>query len=50
MICLYDGWSVVAELDARTLAPPRDDAPVPGNRDLLWLQTHATWREGREQR
>ena len=30
--------------DARTLNPPRDDAPMPGNRDLLWLQTHATGR------
>lgn len=30
--------------DARTLKAPRDDAPMPGNEDLLWLQTHATWR------
>lgn len=31
--------------DPRTLHPPRDDAPSPGNRDLLWLQQRATWRE-----
>jgi prepilin-type N-terminal cleavage/methylation domain-containing protein len=31
--------------DARTLAAPRDDAPMPRNRDVLWLQRHATWRE-----
>jgi len=30
--------------DARTLAPPRDDAPMPGNDDILWLEQHATWR------
>ena len=34
--------------DARTLNPPRDDAPLPGNRDLLWLQAHATWRPTEE--
>jgi prepilin-type processing-associated H-X9-DG protein len=33
--------------DARTLDPPRDDAPSPGNPDLLWLQTRATERPGR---
>lgn len=32
--------------DARTLDPPRDDAPSPGNRDLLWLQVRATERPG----
>jgi prepilin-type N-terminal cleavage/methylation domain-containing protein/prepilin-type processing-associated H-X9-DG protein len=31
--------------DARTLAPPRDDAPLPGNVDILWMQEHGTWRE-----
>ncbi len=31
--------------DARTLSAPRDDAPMPGNRDVLWLQQHATLRE-----
>lgn len=31
--------------DARTLNAPRDDAPMPANADVLWLQTHATWRE-----
>ena len=31
--------------DPRTLDPPRDDALMPGNPDLLWLQQHATWRE-----
>jgi prepilin-type N-terminal cleavage/methylation domain-containing protein/prepilin-type processing-associated H-X9-DG protein len=30
--------------DARTLNPPRDDAPSPGNPDVLWLQEHATDR------
>lgn len=32
--------------DARTLDPPRDDAPSPGNPDLLWLQERATERPG----
>ncbi len=32
--------------DARTRAPPRDDARMPGNPDILWLQEHATWRPG----
>ena len=32
--------------DVRTLDPPRDDVPSPGNRDLLWLQAHATERPG----
>jgi prepilin-type processing-associated H-X9-DG protein/prepilin-type N-terminal cleavage/methylation domain-containing protein len=31
--------------DARTLSPPRDDAPMPGNKDILWMQKHGTWRE-----
>ena len=30
--------------DARTLNPPRTDAPVPGSKDVLWLEQHATWR------
>ena len=30
--------------DGRTLSPPRDDAPSPGNPDLLWLQERATER------
>lgn len=34
--------------DARTLDPPRDDALMPGNRDILWLQEHATWRPAGE--
>ncbi len=33
------GWR-----DARTLSPPRNDAPMPQNPDLLWMQQHATWR------
>ena len=32
--------------DARTLDPPRNDAPSPGNPDLLWLQERATERPG----
>jgi prepilin-type processing-associated H-X9-DG protein len=31
--------------DRRTIKPPRDDAPTPGNLDVLWMQQHATWRE-----
>jgi prepilin-type N-terminal cleavage/methylation domain-containing protein/prepilin-type processing-associated H-X9-DG protein len=31
-------------LDPRTLDPPRNDAPMPGSKDVLWLQLHATWR------
>jgi len=31
--------------DKRTINAPRDDAVMPGNRDVLWLQQHATWRE-----
>jgi prepilin-type N-terminal cleavage/methylation domain-containing protein/prepilin-type processing-associated H-X9-DG protein len=31
--------------DARTLTPPRDDAFLPGNVDILWLQQHGTWHE-----
>gem|GEM_PF-308104 len=30
--------------DQRTLNPPRDDAPMPGNPDILWMQERATWR------
>jgi prepilin-type N-terminal cleavage/methylation domain-containing protein/prepilin-type processing-associated H-X9-DG protein len=30
--------------DDRTLHPPRDDAVMANNPDILWLQTHATWR------
>ncbi len=32
--------------DERTRHPPRDDAPSPGNVDLLWLQARATERPG----
>jgi prepilin-type processing-associated H-X9-DG protein len=35
--------------DERTLDPPRDDALMPGNRDILWLQEHATWRPTQEE-
>lgn len=31
--------------DARTLNAPRNDALMPASPDVLWLQTHATWRE-----
>jgi len=31
--------------DARTVSAPRDDALMPGNPDVLWLQQHSTWRE-----
>jgi prepilin-type N-terminal cleavage/methylation domain-containing protein/prepilin-type processing-associated H-X9-DG protein len=31
-------------LDARTLNPPRNDASMPGSKDVLWLELHATWR------
>jgi prepilin-type processing-associated H-X9-DG protein len=31
--------------DARTLNAPRNDTGMAGNRDVLWLQQHATWRE-----
>ncbi|HVR34261.1 MAG TPA: hypothetical protein VMS21_00245, partial [Methylomirabilota bacterium] len=31
--------------DERTISAPRDDAAMPGNEDLLWMQEHATWRE-----
>ncbi|MCZ7639556.1 MAG: hypothetical protein M5U12_28040 [Verrucomicrobia bacterium] len=34
--------------DGRTLDPPRDDAPSPGNADLSWLQARATERPGLE--
>jgi prepilin-type N-terminal cleavage/methylation domain-containing protein/prepilin-type processing-associated H-X9-DG protein len=32
-------------IDRRTLAAPRDDAVMAGNRDILWLQERATWRQ-----
>ena len=32
-------------LDARTLSAPRDDATMPRNLDILWMQEHGTWRE-----
>lgn len=31
--------------DSRTLSPPRNDASMPGNLDVLWMQEHGTWRE-----
>jgi prepilin-type N-terminal cleavage/methylation domain-containing protein/prepilin-type processing-associated H-X9-DG protein len=31
--------------DRRTVNAPRDDAVMPGNRDILWLQQRATWRD-----
>ena len=31
--------------DTRTINAPRDDALMQGNRDVLWLQQHGTWRE-----
>ncbi|MBM3882812.1 MAG: type II secretion system protein [Verrucomicrobia bacterium] len=31
--------------DARTVSPPRDDAVMPGNADIQWLQERSTWRE-----
>lgn len=31
--------------DARTRNPPRNDADMPGNQDVLWMQQHGTWRE-----
>ncbi len=31
--------------DSRTINAPRDDAPMPGNPDVLWMQHRATWRE-----
>ncbi|MCX7867975.1 MAG: DUF1559 domain-containing protein [Limisphaera sp.] len=34
--------------DARTRNPPRDDALMPGNPDILWMQQRATWRPGQE--
>lgn len=33
--------------DARTRNAPRDDALMPGNLDILWMQEHATWREAK---
>lgn len=32
-------------MDPRTLNPPRDDAVMSGNQDVLWLQQHGTWRD-----
>ncbi|MBI3191667.1 MAG: DUF1559 domain-containing protein [Pedosphaera parvula] len=31
--------------DARTVSAPRNDAVMPGNSDVLWMQQHSTWRE-----
>jgi len=31
-------------LDPRTITAPRDPKVLPGNRDLVWLQGHSTWR------
>jgi len=31
--------------DPRTINAPRNDALMPGNQDVVWLQQHATWRE-----
>jgi prepilin-type N-terminal cleavage/methylation domain-containing protein/prepilin-type processing-associated H-X9-DG protein len=31
--------------DNRTVAAPRDDARMPANADVRWMQEHATWRE-----
>jgi prepilin-type processing-associated H-X9-DG protein len=31
--------------DRRTVNAPRNDAVMPGNRDILWLQQRSTWRE-----
>jgi prepilin-type N-terminal cleavage/methylation domain-containing protein/prepilin-type processing-associated H-X9-DG protein len=31
--------------DARTLSAPRNDAVIPGNRDVLWMQQQGTWRD-----
>ncbi|HEV2394830.1 MAG TPA: prepilin-type N-terminal cleavage/methylation domain-containing protein [Verrucomicrobiae bacterium] len=31
-------------LDAHTLSAARNDAPMPGNLDVLWLEQHGTWR------
>lgn len=31
--------------DPRTLTAPRNDAPMPGNLDVLWLQQHSTRHE-----
>jgi len=30
--------------DARTINAPRDDAAMPGNPDVRWLQQHGSWR------
>jgi prepilin-type N-terminal cleavage/methylation domain-containing protein/prepilin-type processing-associated H-X9-DG protein len=30
--------------DPRTVRAPRDDAPMPANEDVLWMQSHGTWR------
>jgi prepilin-type processing-associated H-X9-DG protein len=34
--------------DPRTINAPRNDAPMPGNADVLWMQQHATWRAGKQ--
>lgn len=31
--------------DTRTVNAPRNDAPMPKNQDVLWMQQHGTWRE-----
>lgn len=31
--------------DARTRQAPRNDAPMPNNQDVRWMQEHGTWRE-----
>jgi prepilin-type N-terminal cleavage/methylation domain-containing protein/prepilin-type processing-associated H-X9-DG protein len=31
--------------DPRTITAPRDDAVMPSNKDVSWLQQHGTWRE-----
>ena len=33
-------------VDKRTLKPAWNDAPSPGNQDVLWMQIHATYRPG----
>jgi prepilin-type processing-associated H-X9-DG protein/prepilin-type N-terminal cleavage/methylation domain-containing protein len=36
----HHGWK-----DSRTINAPRNDAVMPGNVDIFWLQAHSTWRE-----
>ena len=31
--------------DARTVSAPRDDALMPANADVQWLESHGTWRK-----